>query len=833
MKMANWFKQSLRLLQHELRRGELTIVFLAIVLAVATVFSLSGFSTQIKSALLNKSTSFIAADRKFQSSRDIPEEFILKSEALGLAHAKKLEMSSMVFANDKMQLSELNAVGELYPLRGELLVQFSDGTIREEKAPSQGSVWVEKKLASLLSVSIGDNIEIGVSQLTIAGIVTQIPDASFSVFTAGPKIILSLEDIYNTQLIQPGSRIGYKALFSGNTETIEEFEEWIKPQVNETQRWSDIKSGQSPLANALERAEKYLSLASMLGIILAAVAVAVASRRYGHRHQPTVAVLKAMGASQKHITKLYCVHWGLLSITSISVGLLIGYVLQKVGLQFMQEYLEVEPTASMLRPLVISIITGLICAIAFAIAPIQQLVKTGPLAVIRGFGARQLSIYHAIPPLLALYSLLWLFSKDVLLSFILLAAGSVVSAILLLIGRLLVNAGRSVGSKAGQSLHLAFANLKRRAKENSVQLVSFTIAIKLLLLIMVIRGGLIAEWQAQLPDDTANRFLVNVSTIQVTDVEKFIEDNDIAASGLYPVVRGRLTAINEDILNKQVTKEEVKEADQGRRGIGRELNLTWRSDLPNKNVLLEGKWWDENDQTPQVSIEKGVAERLDVVVGDKLTFQLGSDSFTVPVTSIREVDWQSLQPNFFMIFNEHVLKDFPATYISSLYIEEKHKEDFNRFMANYPTISMIDIDALISQLKSVIEQVSIAVEFILILVVIAGSLVLVAQVQASMEEREREIAILRTLGAKGSLLRNSILLEFVCLGVVAGLMASIAMEVSVFFIQSKLFDMSPSLHFEYWILGMGAGALFVGTVGMISCLRLLKMSSVTLIRRTM
>ncbi|NMP33507.1 FtsX-like permease family protein [Thalassotalea sp. M1531] len=828
-----WIKQSLRLLGHELRRGELTIIFLAIVLAVATVFSLSGFSHQIQAAILSKSTSFIAADRVFRSSQPIEESILAKSDELGLESALKLEMGSMVFANDKLQLAEISAVGDKYPLRGELLIQNVQGGVKEQKAPKPGQIWVEQKLLDILGITIGENLEVGMAPLEVAGVIKQMPDASFSVFTSGPALILNVKDMPKTELIQPGSRLGYKALFAGESDAIEEFEEWIKPQVNETQRWYDIQSSRSALSASLDSAEQYLTLASMLGIVLAAVAVAVASRRYGQRHQPMVAVFKAMGASQRHITKLYFLHWGLLSAISVGAGLLIGYVLQEIGLNTMQEQFELTTRVSMMEPLVIAIITGVLCSVAFAIAPLKQLVTIKPLAVIRGFEHNTFHYLQMLPAILALYTLLHLFSRDWLKSVVLLGGGALVSIILLVLGQAFVSAGRSVGSKSGRALHLAFANLKRRAKENSVQLVSFTIAIKLLLLIVVIRSDLIGQWQAQLPDNTANRFLINISEQQVDSVNQFMEELAIPGSGLYPVVRGRLTAINQDSVTSDVSKEEDKDPEQQRRGVGRELNLTWRTNLPDNNEIISGQWYSAEEDKAQVSVESGVAERLDINVGDSLGFQIGSENFVVEVTSIRKVDWQSLQPNFFMIFNPQVLSDFPATYISSHFVEPEKVQSFNRFLAQYPTISMIDVEAMIGQLRSVIDQVSLAIEFILVMVVIAGSLVLIAQVQASMEEREREIAILRTLGAKGSLLKNSVLLEFVCLGLVAGLMAGMAMEIAVYFIQTQVFKMSASFHLEYWGIGMVAGATFVGVMGMISCWRLLNMSSVTLIRRTM
>lgn len=302
---------------------------------------------------------------------------------------------------------------------------------------------------------------------------------------------------------------------------------------------------------------------------------------------------------------------------------------------------------------------------------------------------------------------------------------------------------------------------------------------------------------------------------------------------MYPIIRGRLTAINDEKLLKKASKEQDDKSDNGRQGIGRELNMTWQQQLPDENVVVDGQWFSSKDKKAEVSIESKLAERLNVVVGDELSFQIGSEKVRIPVTSIREVNWKSMQPNFYMIFSDGVLTDFPVTYIASMHVPSVSKQDFQQFLSVYPTISVIDVDAMISQLRTVIEQVSIAIEFILLLVVVAGSLVLVAQVQASMEERERELAILRTLGAKGSLLRNSTLLEFVVLGAISGLLASIAMEIAVFFIQLKVFEMATSFHGFYWFVGISVGALFVGSVGFMSCWRLLKLSSLTLIRRTL
>lgn len=849
-----WFSQSLRLLHHELRRGELTIIFLAIVLAVATVFSLTGFSGQIKHAIVSNSTNTIGADRVLRMSSEVDLSIIEKSQSLALKSARKIETESMAFAGDNMLLSELDAVSDSYPLRGELRIKTSLTQVESKivNAPEPGSVWVEPSVLSRLDVNIGDVIEIGVAPLIIAGIVTDIPDRSYRAFIAGPTVILNIADMPKTELIQPGSRITYKYLFAGETDAIETFEAWIKPQINESQRWYDAKAAQNRLSRILDTAEKFLSLASMLGIVLAAVAVAVASRRYGQRHQSTVSIFKALGASISHVRKLYCLHWTLLSCLSIATGLLVGYGLMLLGVNAIASYLSLADSPVTFEPFLTAIFTGLLCAIAFAIHPIMSLVKSSPLNVIRGFSQDKVARFgwHQLPPLLALFILLFIFSQDIVMSAALLLGGVVVSFILLLFGRGLMSAGRSVGTKAGKSWHLALANLKRRASENSVQLVSFTIAIKLLLLITVMKSSILSEWEQQFPEDTPNHYLINITQNQIDPLKAFVEDNNIANQGFYHVYRGRLSAINgiktvdEDKEERQALNNEKAVSDkkqksdkpkqqESRQGMGRELGLTWRDEIPEENDIISGQWWQVGDEKPQVSVESNIAERLEINLGDELTFTLGSDEFTVPVTSIRKVNWQSRQLNFIMVFNESVLENFPTTSISAWSILDKDRDLVYRFLANFPTITVMDFAAIMAQLNSIIEQVTVAIQLILILVVLAGSLVLIAQVQASMEERERELAILRTLGAKGSLLRNSVLYEFVALGAIAGLMASIGMEIAVYILQSQVFNMTGSFHFQYWLVGIGAGAFFVGTIGMLSCWRLLKLSSVTLIRRTM
>ncbi|WP_076417984.1 FtsX-like permease family protein [Colwellia sp. UCD-KL20] len=836
---STWFQQSIRLLHHELRKGELTIVFLAIVLAVATVFSLTGFSDQVKQALTTNSVNTLAADRVLKTSTVITDEILAETKRYGFNFAKKVQLKSMVFSTDNMLLTDLDIVTSDYPLKGDLLVSRTSDLQNaiSVKSPKVGEVWVDQAVLGRMEIKIGDKVDIGVASFTIAGVVVSIPDRSFASVFSNPTIIMNNDDLDKTELIQPGSRVSYRYLFSGDNDDLIAFGKWIKPKLNEAQDWIDVKSSQSRIGRTLNTAEKFLSLASMLGIVLAAIAVAVASRRYGQRHKPTVAVFKALGATNKHIQKVYVLHWSLLSVISILTGLVVGYGLLQLGAYGIEKYLSLSSSTLTLRPFTIAVVTGLICAIAFAIHPISKLIATSPIAVIKGFeekSSSKLNIYQAIP-LMALFLLLYIFSNDLVMSASLLFGGLVVSVVLLFIGKFLMGLGRTAGTKAGKSLHLAFANLKRRANENSVQLVSFTLAIKLLLLITVMKSSILNEWQLQMPEGTPNHYLINITNDEVPKIAKFAEENNIVTQGFFQVFRGRLSAINGEATVKvdKGSENDDEQTSEGRRGVGRELSLTWQEELSPLTQVVQGQWWDVSDTNPQVSVEESIAEKLDIHLGDQLTFTIGSDEFTVPVTSIRDVNWQSRQLNFYMIFNKATFSDIDSTSLSAWRVAEETKPLMFDFLSQYPSISVIDIDAIMKQLTTMVDQMSIAIELILILVVLAGSLVLIAQVQASMEERERELAILRTLGAKGSLLRNSVLFEFVALGAIAGLMASIAMEIAVFFLQTQVFDMKFSLHLEFWLIGITAGAAFVGVIGMLSCWRLLSLSSVTLIRRTM
>lgn len=829
-----WFKLALRLFKRELGRGELTIIAIAITLAVLSVFSLSSISDRIQGAILQKSASFIAADRVLQSANRIKPELFDGAPLNGITQDKQITFSSMVFFDEQLEMAGIKAVTETYPMRGQ--IRFAKTPYGEQQlikgAPPQGEAWVSRRLLEIMNMKVGDQLEVGVALFKVSGVIIEEPDSGFNPFDSAPRVLLNYADIPKTEVIQPGSRITYRYLFAGEDDAINGLSDWIKPKLLDNQRWYGVKERQSPITNALERSEQFLLLAGLLGVILAAVAIAVAAQRYCQRHYDPVAIFKTLGASGSQVRKIYVTHLCFLTLLSVAAGLILGFVIQEGIFVLLDEFFHSDLPSVGVKPFAMAILTGICCAFMFSLYPLLQLFDIPPLRVLRrSEGDEQGSNwgYLALSGF-TVFLLMLVYSQSFEISAILFLVGSGLIVVLLLLSRLFINAGRAVGVKPSNPFKLAMASIKRRVKANSVQLITFTFAIHLLLALFILKNDIINEWKAQLPADAPNHFLGNVTKDQMIEVERMMARMKLDSQGLYPIVRGRLVAVDEERLNQNVTKEEEDKSDKGsRQGIGRELNMTWTNTLPKGNEVIDGQWLKPG-ATGEVSVESRVAERMRIVVGSELTFLIGSEEYKVKVTSLRKVDWNTLQPNFYMIFSDDVLKDFPAIYITAFNVKNEQKQELNQFLRDYPTIMVIEVGAIIQQVQSNIDQVSIGIEFVLLIVIIAGVLVLIAQVQASMEERQQEIVILRTLGAKGSLIRNAVTLEFLMIGVIAGLMATIATEILLGVLQMRVLKMTPAIHWDIWWMGPTVGGAFVAVVGLAATAKLLTRNTNEMLR---
>ena len=829
-----WAKLALKLFSREFRRGELTVISAAIALAVLTVLTLSMVTERIAQSIAQKSSAFIAADRVLASNHAIDTAFITQAEQQNLETAQMVYFDTMLFANDEMQFSSVKAASNSYPLKGQLKVKSGLNAETEvaPSAPTPGNVWLSESVFYSLNINVGDQVELGAALFNVEKVIVEEPDAPFNVFSSSRRVLINIADVPKTEVIQPGSRVFYRQLYAGDESDINSFYDWLKPQLKENQNWYGVKDRQSPISNSLNRAESFLLLAGLLGIILAAVAIAVSAKRYCERQYDPVAMMKTLGGSRDMIRKIYLMHLLLVCTMAVFVGLAIGYGLQELATGYLAKSMGTELPMAGFKPWLVAISTGVICAVMFSIKPLLDLFDIPPLRVLRrNLGDRlAVSKIHLGLSALTVFLLMWLFSNNIKITLILFVSTLALILVLFLISKLIFGGGRKLGLKPGNSWSLAIASIQKRANVNAVQLISFSLAIKLLLFLIVLKNDIISDWQSQLPSDAPNAFLVNITQNELDPVNEYLAQKGIQVSEFYPTIRGRVNAVNGEAVAREVSlQDNEKKDEEARSGIGRELNLTWLDEVPSQNDIIDGQWFGD-DAVAEASLEESMMQRLDVKLGDTLTFLIGAQSFDAKITSVRKVNWATLKPNFFIILSPDVLSDFPATYISSVRIEPEQKRDFSQLLRSYPTITAIDVDNFVKQIQSTIEQVSLAIGFVLAIVVLCGALVLISQVQASLGERMQEIVILRTLGAKSRLIKNATLYEFLLLGGLAGLVAAFFSDIALLIVQQQMFDLAGKLHPNIWIIGPVAGGVFVAGLGYFMIARTLKQNTQGLVR---
>jgi putative ABC transport system permease protein len=835
-----WYKLAWRLFRHEARRGELTIILLAITLSVAAVLSLSLFSERLQAALTERSADFIAADRVLDSRKPIDPEWIDSAKENGLNTAHQVYARSMAFANEQMSLVSLRAATPEFPLKGELKTTdqpFGVGVVTDD-TPKSGEAWIESRLFQSLGLALNSTIDVGDMTFTVTRVLSEVPDSGFSIFGGDPKVLISIDDLEATNITGPGSRVTYSYFFTGETGQLDDFYDWLEPNLDrELHRWESVEDDDSAIGRSVARAEQFFLLASLLAIVLAAVSIAVAAQRYSQRHYDPVAIMKTLGASKGTIQKIYLMQIIFIATLGIALGTAAGLAIQQVIVSVVAEQMDITLDGWHWRPLIIAVFTGVVCALLFSLYPMLKLFSVPPLRVLRrqmgaGLSSRLIQFVAAGGAILLL---MWAYSNDIVISLILFVSGIALVGSLMLVTVGLIWVGRRLGKGKMGAWQLAWARIQRRSMDNSVQLISFSITIMLLLIVLVMRNDMVQQWRDQLPEGTPNYFLANITQGQLPNLQSHFSESNVTVDDYYPVIRARFVAINEEKINTRVSKEEQENVEREERdGLGREANLTWSTTLSSENTIVEGTWLSEQDTAEDyygVSVEDGIAQNLNISIGDILTFNIGSEIVNVKVTSLREVNWQSMQPNFFFVLHPNALQGFSPTYITSFHLDRERKTEITRLMQPFSSVTLFDVDARLDQLRSIIEQVSVAVEFILVLVLVAGALVLIAQVQASMDERQQELAILRTLGAKGRMIRASVVFEFIIIGVVAGAMAAVANELALFLLQSQVFEMQATIHWEFWLLAPAIGAGVVGVLGAISCWRLLSLNTSHLLRQ--
>jgi putative ABC transport system permease protein len=816
-----------RMLVRDWRGGELGVLVMALVLAVGAVSGISAFTTRLQSALEQESHRFLAADAVVRSSRALPSGWEPEARERGLAVAHTLQFPSMVYAGEEsMYLASVKAVSSAYPLRGELT--FSEQPFGATQAagsgPPRGSVWLDSRLFPLLDVAVGEQVTIGEAKFTVAAAARTEPDQGASFYGYGPRVLMHYDDIPATGIVQPGSRVEYRQLYAGEAAELADFRAWLEPRLQQGQSLLDVRQGQSGIGNALQRAESFLLLAGSLSVVLAGVAIALAARRFSERHNDYVAIMKSLGATSGSIDRLYGSSLLLLGAVATAAGCFLGWLLQATFFDLFGDRLPVQPGPSGLRPYAIGAVTSLVALLCFAWPSLRRLGRASPLRVLRRdipLEGRRGLVDHALG-LAAVGTLMWWYSGSLMLTLAVLSGLALTVALGLVLALTLLRGGRLVGMSAGSIWRLALAGLQRRGNANALQVVIFAMAIMLLLVLLLVRTSLIDAWQMQLPDDAPNHFVINIGPEEVQAMDQMLREQDIRSEPLFPMIRGRIMAVNGEELPNTDDRE------QGRRQ--REANFTWSDTVPAGNALIAGEWWAPGTDEALVSVEAEFAERLGIGPGDEVRFLVGAQPLVARVASIRELEWQSMRPNFFLIFPPRLLAAYPATFMTSFHLEREDKVFLNRFIREFPTVTVVEMDVVIEQVRSIIDQVSAAIELVLLVILAAGSLVLVAGVQASVDARMHESAILRALGARRSLLLGGLCIEFAALGLFAGLLAAAAAEISVYVLQVYVMEMSYAPSPWVWPLGILSGMVLIATLGVLSCRRVVSSPPLAVLR---
>lgn len=812
------------------RERDVRVVLSALIIAVATVATIALFASQLQRTLVSSASSFLAADRQLEAEngRPIPESWMQEAEQRGLETARMIEFSTMVYGAGNFQLVSVKAVNDHYPLRGE--VEYQQGTDEPRQTvahgPAPGEVWLNPRLLRLLELGIGDSLEVGNHELTISGLLVREPDGGFRMSSLAPRVMMHVDDVAATDVIQEGSRVEYVYLFAGEEAALNDYYRWLQPQLEPSHEWEGVRDGET-FSRSLDRAERFLLLGGSLAVMLAAVAVAVASRQYALSQRDTVALLKTLGVSSQGIGRLYLRRlalWGIVgAIGGLVVALPLYWLLSSVLEDVLGRQIDYQFDPNALAP---ALLTALVSLFAFAYPPIRRLRNVPAMRVLRsqpGESGRE-AIPDLVIAVVAIFGLVWLYAREVSLVLSLLGGLALLLGTLSLLGWLMVTTLRRI-SGGGNAWRLALVGLYRHRRASLSQIAVFAMTLMLAATLILVRTSLLDDWQAQLPEDTPNHFLINIAPQAVDEVDEFWAERGHPLEQLYPMVRGRLTELNGQPVKEAVTKEERVGA------LNRELNLTWMEELPDDNGIVAGEWFSDG-QTDGVSIESELAGKLGVEVGDELGFTIGSEKITEIVTSIRTVQWDSMKPNFYMAFPPGGgLENLPATWITAFYLPSDMKGQLNDFSRRFPTVSVLEIDHVIERIQEIVQQVTQAIEAILALILAAALVVMAAVVSATMQDRQREGALLRTLGGRQSLLVRSTMLEFALLGFFAGVLGVTAAEGAVWALQFRMFEGEFRWHWQAILPIPLISALVLALFGRWQLKPVLSVSPMLLLRR--
>lgn len=822
MRMSTIWRMAWRAWRRDWRQRESRVIALALVVAVAAMTSVGFFVERVERAMDRQAATVLGGDLAIGSSRPFDEPLLQAAQADGLASARHVEFPSVVLAGDRSMLAQIKAVGEGYPLRGELRIQDSldDEAVAVRQGPAPGEVWVEARLLAQLEREVGEVVSLGHRELRIGAVLAFEPDRSTNLFQLAPRAMLNLADLDSTGLISPASRVRHTWLLAGADADIARWQARLERELGQHASLRDTRNAQPELQTALDRAARFLGLAALISTLLAGIAIAVAARGLAAREAESIAVERCLGAQRSSLLAIFLLRLLWIAVFSGLVGAVIGFGVQSLIAAMLADWFVGPLPAAGPAPVAQGVLLGAVALLGFALPAVLRAVNVRPLAVLRhdvGY-IPPTGWSVAIAGLAAIGLLLWWQAQDPRLAAVVFAgvmgAGLVLVGVALVLVRLL----RRLPHGRGMVWRFGLAAVGRRGAVSVTQIAALGLGLMVMLLLAFVRVDLLSAWERTLPADAPNQFLINIQPDELDRLRAFFADRELPPPAFYPMLRGRLVAIN----GEPVTEDDYANP-RAQRLATREFNLSWLATLPGDNRVVAGRWWDAADHgQPLFSVEEGIAETLGLAMGDELTYDIAGEQVTGRIDNLRHVNWDSFNVNFFVVAPPVTLDGFPATYITSFYLAPEQRRLPVALVQEFPGVTVLDVRAIMDQVRGVMERATWAVELVFLFTLAAGVLVLYATIQASRSERERESAVLRTLGAGRRRLALAYGMEFAITGLLAGLLAAVAAQAVGLVLARHIFELPYEASLWVWPVAMIAGiggVVLAGVGGLRAALR--------------
>ena len=724
-----------------------------------------------------------------------------------------MSFPTVVFFGEESSLAAVRATDAAYPLRGKIRIADAPfGPARTtDMAPGRGEAWPDSRLLARLGAQVGDELSIGAVRFRVTRVLDYRPDQGSAFVDLASSVLMNIDDLPATRLLQPGSRATYAILFAGPPKAIRAFKPRLEALRQQGERLVDVAEASPQIRSSTERAGRFLNLSALITVLLAAVAVAMAARRYALRHLDNVALLKCMGASQAFILRVTVLELAALALLASLAGAALGYLAQGGLAWLLADVVRGDLPAASAEPALMGLVTSTAILVGFALPPMLRLKQVPPARVLR----RNLEpprLRYAASQSLALAALLamlfWLVRDARLVAYV--AAGTALTVgVLAAAGWLLVLAAGRLRGGVGVAWRYGIANLSRRGGDSVAQVVAFGLGLTVLLLLAVVRNDLLDDWQAGLPADTPNHFLINIRSDDLQAFRAFFDERGLPAPELHPMIRARMTAIR----GRPVAELQI-DGDRARGFAEREQNLTWSERLQDDNRIVAGRWWTDTDSGRRlVSVSVEYAESFGLAIGDRLSFDVAGEPLEAEVASIREVQWDSFRPNFFLVFSPGTLDGMVGTWMTAVRLEGDDRRELTALVRQFPSVSVFDVEAILTQVRQVMDRASLAVQYVFLFTLLAGVTVLLAAVQSTRDERRYESAMLRTLGASRRVVLAGVAAEFTALGVLAGLLAAAGASAGGWVLATQLFNLEYRFDPTVWLVGIALGAAIVGGAG--------------------